>query len=126
MKLLLRREQKSGLLGGMSFLLNVRAEITDPERTNINKYKLGKSVLYSRGEIVDPGAGLLGLASRLTFKAMNISVSVDDLTGGKRVECKDIVEMLAVEDQIKEAFRTFKLVLEAAATFGGEEIVAME
>ncbi len=34
--------------------------------------------------------------------------------------------MLAVEDQIKEAFKTFKLVLEAAATFGGEEIVAME
>jgi hypothetical protein len=126
MKLLLRREQKSGLMGGMSFLLNVRAEITDPERTNINKYKLGKSVLYSRGEIVDPGAGLLGFASRLAFKAMNISVSVDDLTGGKRVECKDIVEMLAVEDQIKEAFKTFKLVLEAAATFGGEEIVAME
>ena len=57
---------------------------------------------------------------------MNISVSIDDLASGKRVECKDIVEMLAVEDQIKEAFKTFKLVLEAAATFGGEEIVAME
>lgn len=126
MKLLLRREQKTSLLGAMSFVLNVRAELTEPERTNVGKYKLGKSVLYTRGEIVDPGTGLLGLASRLAFKAMNISVSVDDLSGGKRVECKDIVEMLAVEDQIKEAFKTFKLVLEAAATFGGEEIVAME
>lgn len=126
MKLLIRREQKSGLMGGMSFLLSVRAELTSPERTNINKYKLGKSILYSRGEITDPGAGLLGFASRLAFKALNISVSVDDLAAGKRLECKDIVEMLAVEDQIKEAFKTFKLVLEAAATFGGEEIVAME
>ncbi len=113
-------------MGGMSFVLNVRAETTDPERNYINKYKLGKSVLYTKGEIIDGGSGLLGLASRLAFKAMNISVSVDDLTGGKRVECKDIVEMLAVEDQLKEAFKTFKLVLEAAATFGGEEIVAME
>ena len=126
MKLLLRREQKASLMGAMSFILNVRAEVTEPERNNIGKYKLGKSILYSRGEMIDQGSGLLGLASRLAFKAMNISVSVDDLTSGKRVECKDIVEMLAVEDQLKEAFKTFKIVLEAAATFGGEEIVVME
>jgi hypothetical protein len=86
-------------------------------------YKLGKTVLYSRGELVDKGSGLLGLASRLAFKAMNISVSVDDLTEGKRIECKDIVEMLAVQDQLKEAAATFKAVLEAAAFFGGEEVV---
>lgn len=126
MKLLLRRDQKSGLMGGMSFLLSVRADLSPEERNHIAKYKLGNSVLYSRGQITDPGAGLLGLASRLAFKAMNISVSVDDLVGGKRVECKDIVEMLAVEDQLKEACRTFKAVLGAAATFGGEEVVALE
>lgn len=126
MKLLLRREQKSSFTGAMSFILNVRAELTDTERSNVTKYKLGKSVLYTKDELIDRGSGLLGVASRLAFKALNISVSVDDLTGGKRVECKDIVEMLAVEVQLREAFKTFKVVLEAAATFGGEEIVAME
>ncbi len=126
MKLLLRRDQKSGLMGGISFQLNVRADLSQDEKKNISKYKLGKTVLYTRGAITDPGAGLLGLASRLAFKAMNISVSVDDLTDGKQVECKDIIEMLAVEDQIREASKTFKLVLEAAATFGGEEVVALE
>lgn len=126
MKLLLRRDQKSGLIGGISFLLTVRADLSQEERNHIAKYKLGNSVLYTRSQIADPGAGLLGLASRLAFKAMNISVSVDDLVGGKRVECKDIVEMLAVEDQLKEACRTFKAVLGAAATFGGEEVVALE
>jgi hypothetical protein len=126
MKLLLRREQKSTFTGKMSFILGVRAELTGAERSNSDKYRLGTTVLYSREHIADPGSGLLGLASRLAFKAMNISVSVDDLANGKRIECRDIVEMLAVEDQLKEAFRTFKAVLEAAATFGGEEIVAME
>jgi hypothetical protein len=126
MKLLLRREQKSSFTGNISFILNVRADLSAEERDSITKYKLGRSVLYSRGEIADPGSGLLGLASRLAFKAMNISVSVDDLVGGKRVECKDIVEMLAVEDQLKDACRTFKAVLGAAATFGGEEVVALE
>jgi hypothetical protein len=56
---------------------------------------------------------------------MNISVSVNDLVNGKRVECKDIVEMLAVEEQIKEAAVTFKNVLNAAVYFGGEEAVAI-
>jgi hypothetical protein len=127
MKLLLRRNQRAGMmgLGSMIFMLDVRAEITEDEWQDINTYKLNKTVLYSRGEIVDKGAGLLGLASRLAFKAMNISVSIDDLARGKRIECKDIVEMLAVEDQIKEAAATFKSVLQAAAHFGGDEVVAI-
>ncbi|MEJ0019685.1 MAG: hypothetical protein WDN25_24655 [Acetobacteraceae bacterium] len=125
MNLLLRRDQRSSMMGNAVFSLEVRAEITADERRYIDRYKLGKSVLYSRGEIVDPGKGLLGLASRVAFKAMNISVTVEDLAGGKRIECRDILEMLAVEEQIKEAAQTFKQVLEAAAHFGGEEVLAI-
>jgi hypothetical protein len=89
MKLLLRREQKSGFTGKMSFILGVRAELTAVERNNTAKYRLASTVLYSREHITDPGSGLLGLASRLAFRAINISVSVDDLANGKRIECKD-------------------------------------
>jgi len=127
MEMVLRRDQRSGMMGmgSVTFVLEVRARLTPEEQQNISRYKLGKTVLYTKNELVERGSGLLGLASRLAFKAMNISVSVDDLTGGKRVECKDIVEMLAVEDQIKEAAATFKNVLEAAAHFGGEEVLAI-
>lgn len=126
MKLLLRREQKSGMLGKVSFQLNVRAELSEEEKANIKKYKLGDTMLYERDKLIDKGSGLLGVASRLAFKMMNITVSVDDLFGGKQIECKDIVEMLAVEDQIKEAAQTFKNVLAAAASFGGEEVVELK
>ena len=126
MKLLLRRDQKSGLIGKITFTLAVRAELTDTEKGNIKKYKLGDTVLYERMTMTEKGSGLLGLASRLAFKMMNISVSVNDLTDGKKVDCKDIVEMLAVEDQITEAAQTFKNVLEAAATFGGEEVIELK
>jgi len=124
MKLLLRRDQKSGLLGGApKFILYARAELTDDEATSLKKYKAGKTVLYQKMEMTDRGSGLLGLASRLAFNAMNITVTVDDLVSGKQVECKDILEMVAVEQQIREACENFKSVLEAAATFGGEEVV---
>lgn len=123
MKLLLRRDQKSGLLGKVTFTLSVRAELTDEEKTNIKKYKLGDTMLYERSKIIDPGSGLIGLASRLAFKMINLTISVNDLEGGKQVDCKDIVEMLAVEEQIRVAAQTFRSVLNAASTFGGEEVL---
>ena len=126
MKLLLRRDQKSGLIGKITFILTVRAELSDEEKNNIQKYKLWNTVLYEKMTLTDKGSGLLGVASRLAFKMMNISVSVNDLSDGKKIDCKDIVEMLAVEDQIKEAAQTFKNVLEAAASFGGEEVIELK
>jgi hypothetical protein len=123
MKLLLRRDQKSGMLGKVIFTVSVRAELSDEEKANIKKYKMGDILLYERSKIVDPGSGLVGLASRLAFKMINLTISVNDLEHGKQVECKDILEMLAVEEQIKEAAQNFRNVLSAATTFGGEEIL---
>jgi hypothetical protein len=125
MKLLLRRDQKSGMMGKITFTLTVRAELSEEEKSNIKKYKLGDTMLYERAKVTDPGTGLLGAASRLAFRMLNISVSVDDLSEGKKIDCKDIVEMLAVENQIKEAAQTFKNVLEAAGSFGGEEVIEL-
>lgn len=123
MKLLLRREQRSAIIGSKPvFVLNVRADISAAEQADIAKYKLGDTELYASHEIKG-GSGLLGVASRLAYKAMTINVTVKDLTGGKKIECKDIIEMLAVEEQIKEAGKTFAQVLAAASQFGGEEVV---
>ena len=123
MKLLLRSDQRSGMLGKVVFTLSVRADLSAAEKSNIAKYKLGETVLYEKNTLTDRGSGLIGLASRAAFRAMNVSVSVNDLAGGKKVECKDIVEMIAVIDQIKEAAQMFKAVLDTAANFGGEEVI---
>src|SRR5260370_42583207 len=107
MKLLLRRDQKSGMMGKITFTLAVRAELSDEEKNNIKKYKLGDTMLYERMTMTDKGSGLLGVASRLAFKMMNLTVSVDDLSDGKKVDWKDIVEMLAVEDGVTGESPTF-------------------
>ena len=86
MKLLLRREQKSGFTGKVTFALAVRAELTEEEKSNIKKYKLAETMLYERDKMSDGGSGLLGLASRMAFKMVNISVSVKDLADGKTIE----------------------------------------
>lgn len=104
-------------------MLDVRAEFSNEERRNIRRYDLGGEILYTRGEIIDPGSGLLGLASRLAFAALNASVTVDELFGGKRIECTSIVEMMSIEDCLKEAAGVLRSVLHIAAHFDGEEIV---
>lgn len=125
MYLVLRRDQRKSLTGKMIFRLDVLAEIAPEEMQCIERYRLTGTVLYTKSILVDRGSGLLGLLSRLLFKATNISISVGDLVHGKRVECKDILEMLAVEGQVKEAALTFKQVLHAATYFGGEEAIEL-
>lgn len=123
MKLLLRRDQRSGFTGKVVFSLEVRADLSNEERENIRRYKLGDTELYSSHEMTDRGSGLLGVASRLAWKAVTLRITVNDLASGKKVEAKDIVEMLAIEEHIREAATTFKQVLDAASHFGGEEVV---
>ncbi|MGI0014779.1 MAG: hypothetical protein ACREBU_15260 [Nitrososphaera sp.] len=118
MKLLIRRSQKKGLVGGITFTLEARAELTPEEADNVKKYKMGKTMLYTN--IEDRGKGLLGWLSRA---AMGIEITVDSLVNGKQVDCKDIVEMIALEEQVKEACGNFKRVLDTAAHFEGEQVI---
>lgn len=125
MKLLIQRDQRGGMLGKQVFSISVRASLSDDERANIKKYKLQETELYSSNPLVDRGSGALGLASRVAHRAMTTSIWVKDLENGKQIDCKDIVEMLLIEEQVKEAAKTFKAVLEAASQFGGEEVVEL-
>ena len=125
MKLILKRSQKSGMMSSkMTFMLDAQTQLTDDEKNALKKYKLGKEVVYSKVKLDVPWAGGLGgVAARLAEKAMNITVTVDDLVNGKHLECKEITEMLAVEEQLLEASQVLKKILVAATHFEGEEVI---
>lgn len=124
MKLVLRRDQRAAMIGSKPvFTLAVRAQLSEAEKANIKKYRLSETELYSSHVTLDKGSGLLGAASRLAWKAVKTTVLVKDLEAGKTIEVKDVVELLSIEEQIREAAQTFKAVLEAATHFGGEEVV---
>lgn len=125
MKLLLRRRQRQGLIGKVIFSLEVRAELTRDEHENVRKYKLGNGLLYERKPMKEGGNEYQQLGHALMHRFLNLTISVNDLANGKTIECKDILEMLAAEAQVKEAAQTFKAILEAAATFEGEEVVEL-
>lgn len=126
MKLLLRREQRSGMLGGKPvFSLDVRADLTAAEREHVKKYKLADTILYQRYKTAPPLEGATGFIAGVLMEMDNITIAVRDLENGRRIECKDVLQMIGVEALVKEAAANFKAVLEAAATFGGEEVVEL-
>ena len=136
MKLILRRSQKSSMMGKTVYVLEAKAELSDEEAQSVKNYKMGKEVLYekikieaAKGAVSAVAGGAIGMvagkAADIAAKGLNLVITVNDLANGKVVECKDLIEMVAVERQLTEAAHTFKQALDAAATFGGEEVIEL-
>ncbi len=130
MKLKIRRTQKSGMLSSkITFQLHAQTELTPEELGYVKTYKMGSEVLYhmEKVERSDYSETTLGhikaIGKGLAAMAMNITITANDLVNGRTIECKDIIEMRAAEDQLKEACLMFKEILESAAHFEGEEVI---
>ncbi len=119
MELLLRRDQKSGMMGGIKFLLTAKARLTDEESRAVKEYKMGDIILY---EQASSGPNLTSVTSVLKHRYMVPRVQVSDLVNGKTIETKDICEVMGAEEQIMEAAGIFHKMLTAARTFGGETV----
>ena len=122
MELLLRRNQKGGMMGGVKFILEASVRLTDAESGYVKKYKMSDVVLYEKGS--DKVAQATGTMTFLAARFMQLKVTVDDLVRGKTIDGKDIIDIMAAQDQIKEAVAIFKTMLHAAATFEGEEVLS--
>jgi hypothetical protein len=107
MKLVIKRDQDKGIMGGVKFILNARVELTPEESELIKKYKAQQEVLMQ-------GPSRFG---------MNMLISIGSLTSGFSQKCKDITEVLNTEETLKEVCGKFKTYLMVMASFGGEEVI---
>ena len=135
MKLILKRTQRTaGMLSSkVAFGLNARVDLTPEERSNISKYRLGGEVVYSSEarrkqiETVQASAagekGLLRGFAAMAASTLTLKCTIDSLAAGQYIECKDLPELLAAEEAVREGCRTIKSYLETAATFDGREEV---
>jgi hypothetical protein len=121
MLLKLTRNQKKGMMGGMKFVLTARAELTPEEAQHVRTYGLSDTLLWDRASI-NPNAAAAGWISQLT---KTHTIRIHDLVAGRDIDCKNIGEMLSHEAALKEACQTFKAILDAAAKFGGEEVIVI-
>jgi hypothetical protein len=128
MELLLSKSQKQGMLGmgAIVFVLNIKTKLTDEEQALVKKYKMGKEVVYEKlpiGAAVAGMGGIAGALTAITAKALKLVFTVDDLVKGRTIECKDILDMIAAEQQIRDAADGFWGIIQASKNFEGEEVV---
>jgi len=134
MLLKVKRAQKSSMMGSAVFSLDFRTEVSQEERNLIEKYKLGKDIIYSSenfqknavtaatasasGDMIGIAKGL---AANVTARLFNLKITINDLINGKHVEMKDLGELLSAEGQVVTACNNLKAYLSAAKTFDGRE-----
>jgi hypothetical protein len=132
MQLKIQRSQRmGGVVGGtVVFCVDALAEYTRPEADNVQKYKLGKQVIYnsraakrhlerSRDRTDGSATGYLKGAFSLAMAALSLNISIDSLGRGQHIECKDLEELLEAEDALMTACRTLTRYLAIAETFNG-------
>jgi hypothetical protein len=140
MQLRLRRSQRSR--GTFGVALDARSELSPDEKGLVSKYGLGKLVVYDSEERKKHSEAAYGhfdeatssSAARSLWKnargiassammSLSLRVTVDSLTSGQHIECKDLNELLGAEAAILNACKNLKAYLEAAQTFDGREEV---
>lgn len=132
MKLLLRRDQKTGLMGKSKYTLYVRAQLTDAEANLVRKNRLENELLlyfdkdaHSSGyfrQKKDEG-GFMGLAASLI---RDVSLTVGKLIEGTTFTCDNVGQLLGVENEAVRSAMQLKRYIIAAATFGGEDAIDID
>lgn len=111
MKLFIKKDQSKKMMGGVSFELNARVELTNDETELVKKYKADKEGLLQK-EVKIPFTG----------RAIRLNITIGSLIQGQTFKCNDIAEILESEQNVKEACENFKNYLEVMKNFGGEEV----
>lgn len=131
MKLKIKRSQKASMMGNVVFCLDIMADLTREEAELIRRYKLEKQIVYatpeSQAHLQAAVAGSVkGLGSFLLDRMTKRTLIVKDLVDGQHIECKDLGELLATEEQVHEGCTNLNRYLAVAAKFNGtEEIVTV-
>lgn len=125
-QLKIRRSQAKGGMRGVQFNVHFIAELSDDARQAIEHYRFGKTVLYQKDLELKLTLNVLAALWRIFWLWITRSkwqITVNDLTKGRTVKCKDILEVLSVEQDVRTAAELFADILRAASWFGGEEVV---
>jgi hypothetical protein len=108
MKLIISRSQDKGLMGGISFLLNTKVDLTQEESELVKKYKVQKETLLIKT------ISILG-------REIALDIRIGGLIEGQSFKCKEVSEIITTEENVKEACQNFKTYLDVMKSFGGQE-----
>ena len=137
MQLKMRRSQRaSGMLSkSVMFMLDARLDLTAEEAANVKKYKLGEQMVYNSAAsrkhlenaataaIQESAGSFVRMLASGALARLSLNITIDGLTKGQHIECKDLEELIAAENALKQAAQATHTYLEIAKTFDGREVI---
>jgi hypothetical protein len=127
-RLKIRRSQAKGFVRGVAFNVHFIAELSPDAQRAVEHYRFGKVVLYHKPLELKLSFNVflaLWRAFWLWVTRSRWQITVNDLTRGRTVKCRNILEVLEVEKDIRVAAELFENILRTASWFGGEEVVEL-
>ncbi len=97
MKLVIKNTKKSGFTGKSKYELYVRADVTPEEAVLIKENSLNKESLAYH----DKGGEVTGFFSALFKMMRDTNMTVDTFVRGTTFACKDVLELMDIEDRIR-------------------------
>lgn len=116
MELTIAKNQSKGMMGGISFEVRARVQLSDEERNLVEHYRMGNETLFVKKLVNIWGQP----------KDKFAAVTVRDLVDGATYTCKDMSEVIDYTDSLKSACENLKAYLEVARSFGGEEVYEID
>ncbi len=126
MKLVIKREKKSGFSGKSKYGLYVRADISEEEKTLIKENSLGKTLVVYHNKTGLGAFADFSFWSALWRMFFDTAMTVDTFVRGTTFKCKDVTELIRIEDEARGASLMLRTILEMAKTFGGEEVIDVD
>lgn len=126
MKLVIKREKKSGFSGKSKYGLYVRADISEEEKTLIKENSLGKTLVVYHNKTGLSAFADFSFWSALWRMFFDTAMTVDTFVRGTTFKCKDVTELIRIEDEARGASLMLRTILEMAKTFGGEEVIDVD
>ncbi len=127
-KLKIRRNQARTFFGNVRFSVHFIAELSPDARDAVKYYRFGKTILFQKPLELRLSLNFfvaLWRAFWLWLTRSQWRITVNDLVRGRTVVCKNILQVLQTEEDIRDAADVFADVLRAASWFGGEEIIQL-
>tara|TARA_R110002073_G_scaffold123009_2_gene266306 strand:+ start:2749 stop:3126 length:378 start_codon:yes stop_codon:yes gene_type:complete len=88
----------------------------------IQENSLGNYVVTYHGK----GEGIVSFFSALLKMIQATEMTVDKLIRGTIFACKDVTELLKIEDETREATINLQTLLEVTKTFGNQEVIDVD
>lgn len=114
MKLIISKRYSEGTFGGTKYILTVYVNLSEEEKSLIEKYKVSDVLLMSKK------------VTTFLSGSKDVAIKVSTLIKGHEFSSKEFMDIIGYESEVVEACRSLKAIIEELRDFRNDRIIDFE